>query len=719
MFSKSKNKTSSFLFGSKTRRVVFFVLAAVLVMGELTNFALAVKVTYDQNQLHDLENTFGLSKEQISNLGNSGITFDDFTKRVNEELTSPTYKDKTSAAAAQTAANSVYNEVANPATSGDTVSTSLNQFSASAALDGLKEGLASVVLAVVIGVLSIIVGFLKLLVYYAAQALDFTLNPSLYNFSGSPIVVQGWVVVRDVCNLFFLLVLLFIAICTILKIEKYHAKKTLLMLIIMALLINFSKPITVFIFDGSQLLMNFFLRQMGQTGTGQATSTVVAQASNIAEIVYKTLPNNNGSVAVAIQYLFGVVFLFMLAVAFVVTALMLIIRIVAIMLLIIVSPLAFFAAVIPDFSKMGSKWWSALFEYSYYGPAAAFFLLLATQLGTFLPKMTTAASGQTMDATVGNIINFLVVLVFLYASILMAKQFGGGVGGAVVGNANKFMKWGSGFYKGGGMWGGAARITGAADVYKGVKQGIAERKGWRVLTKEGREKASKEREERWKKKVAPFSMAAARKEADDRKNDDQKKVDAGIAKGNAADLLIASKRGTLTDEQIASAAVISTISQSKELRKEVLGNLRDKGNTHLAAYLRYKTKEMEDEAKPGEKNWRNASLEDFGEKEINDNKKLADMNWEKVMEPKFKSKEDATINFKISLVNRMQDIADTDPRRFLNILSNLDGARLNIIKNDKDFKSIIERARVSAGGGQRNRGAESQTGGYQSSGYGP
>lgn len=142
-----------------------------------------------------------------------------------------------------------------------------NQVGLTAAARGLLYAVGKSLLAVIIGVLAIIVYFCKDFVSLGAQVLDLTLSPNLYNFANSQMVVQGWTVVRDVCNLFFLLLLLFIAMCTILQIEKYHAKKTLLMLIIMALLINFSKPIAVFIFDGSQLLMNFFLSQMGPTGT--------------------------------------------------------------------------------------------------------------------------------------------------------------------------------------------------------------------------------------------------------------------------------------------------------------------------------------------------------------------------------------------------------------------------------------------------------------------
>jgi hypothetical protein len=387
----------------------------------------------------------------------------------------------------------------NPAAPGSNVSIS-NAFSGVG--KALGEGLLGTVMAIICGVLAVIAYFCKLFLMFAGWTLDFTLNPALYSFTSNTMIVQGWTIVRDVCNLFFLLVLLFIAICTILKIEKYHAKKTLLMLIIMALLINFSKPIAIFIFDGSQLLMGEFLKQL--TGNSQSPSTMYAQASSIAKFMYDDFQGYFGSNAsgmeIAVQYLFIIVFLFMFAVALFVMALFLIIRIVAIMLLIIVSPLAFFAAIVPDFSNMSSSWWSALFKYSFYGPAAAFFLLLATKLSNVLA--TTINPQSSMPGMGGNItqhiVQYLVVLVFLYASIIMSQQFGIAAASGIVGNANKFMKWAGGMSKGGGMWGAGARGVAYGGRTTGVSGGIGQAIGasrfGKYLTKKGRETAQKDRE---------------------------------------------------------------------------------------------------------------------------------------------------------------------------------------------------------------------------------
>lgn len=491
----NKASTSNILKSIKpNKRAVFFVLLAVLVLGFsfffITNFSHAQATPAPTQTTPKPQAMTQAQIEQIDGWKNwdpktpppAGTKLSDKQLGSTADLYNAQYYYKL-----------VPDNAFTPVT---TVSNAL-----SLAGQTIKEYAIGAILEAVTGVLLIIASFLKLLVYYAAATLDLTLNPSLYNFTSNRMIVQGWTTVRDVCNLFFLLVLLFIAICTILKIEKYHAKKTLLMLIIMALLINFSKPIAIFIFDGSQLLMNEFLKQMGGTqGTGQTTSTVVAKASQIANIVYETLPPVKGATtAIAIQYLFGVVFLFMLAVAYLVTAIMLLIRIVAIMMLIIVSPLAFFAAIIPDFSKMSSQWWSSLFEYSYYGPAAAFFLLLATQLESALPPMQkiSTTNGQ-IDVTVNSIIQYLLVIIFLYASIIMAKKFGGVAGAAVVGNANRFMKWGAGMTKGGGMWGAGARGVAWGGRTTGISGGVGQMIGasrfGKYLTKKGREDAQKDRE---------------------------------------------------------------------------------------------------------------------------------------------------------------------------------------------------------------------------------
>ena len=58
-----------------------------------------------------------------------------------------------------------------------------------------------------------------------------------YNdFINEPLVTQGWILVRDLCNMFFILIILVIAFATILRIESYNAKKLLPKLLIMVII---------------------------------------------------------------------------------------------------------------------------------------------------------------------------------------------------------------------------------------------------------------------------------------------------------------------------------------------------------------------------------------------------------------------------------------------------------------------------------------------------
>jgi hypothetical protein len=353
-------------------------------------------------------------------------------------------------------------------------------------------------------VLQVITFFCALFVDLAAHFLGFMLRPDLYNFTTEPMIVTGWKMVRDLCNLFFLLILLFIAFCTILQIEKYHLKKNLLTLVIMALLINFSKPIAIFIFDGAQLMMNYFLGAMG------SYENTITALSNVADVVYKDLPGffstlsssvagGGGFSSTAVQYIFAIIFMFMYAIALFVMAVYLLIRIVALWILIIVSPFAFLASIVPDFKKMSNDWWDALFKYSFVGPVMAFFLWLSTKLGSsfFISMAAKQKSGGTV-LEMGTLVSFMTVIVFLYASIMMAQKFGIQFASAVTSTANKALAYGTGLN--------AAKWTGRK-AWQGTKWGAKKAGSWadrEILAKRGLspkawkgawDKRTKEREE--------------------------------------------------------------------------------------------------------------------------------------------------------------------------------------------------------------------------------
>ncbi|GAI30419.1 unnamed protein product, partial [marine sediment metagenome] len=63
-------------------------------------------------------------------------------------------------------------------------------------------------------------------------------------------------------NMLLVLILVYIAIATILRLAGYETKKLLITFIIVALLVNFSPVICGLIVDASNIVMNFFLSEV-------------------------------------------------------------------------------------------------------------------------------------------------------------------------------------------------------------------------------------------------------------------------------------------------------------------------------------------------------------------------------------------------------------------------------------------------------------------------
>ena len=102
--------------------------------------------------------------------------------------------------------------------------------------------------------------FLLWIVAYVFNDLIFvSLNGDLLK---TPFLSEAWTVVRDLSNLFFILVLLYIAIKIILDLGAAEAQKMIARVIIVALLINFSMFFTKVIIDSSNILALVFYNKL-------------------------------------------------------------------------------------------------------------------------------------------------------------------------------------------------------------------------------------------------------------------------------------------------------------------------------------------------------------------------------------------------------------------------------------------------------------------------
>ncbi len=227
---------------------------------------------------------------------------------------------------------------------------------------------------------------------------------SYQHFLDAQAVIIGWAMVRDIANMFFVVILMIIAFGTILHLENYNYKKWLPKLILMAILINFSKTICGLLIDVAQVVMLTFVNAFQAVGGANMTDML-----GISKIV--TMSNNSaggGSFTTIVgAYVLGIIYLLVAVVVITTMMVILVMRLVMIWIYVVLSPLAYLLAAFPGGQKYASQWWSEFIKNLVVGPVLAFFiwLSLASLSGinnmTLSQKQISNINGQDTSYTTG------------------------------------------------------------------------------------------------------------------------------------------------------------------------------------------------------------------------------------------------------------------------------------------------------------------------------
>jgi hypothetical protein len=215
---------------------------------------------------------------------------------------------------------------------------------------------------------------------FAALFTNITLDLNVHLMdSGNQLVYTGWGIMRDIANLGFVLVIIVIAFGTILRLESYNARKLLPRLIAAAILVNFSLQIAGFVVGFSQTITDFFTARIGAADIASS----VAGAFN-PQSFFGTKPTiavDTGVLETLIVSIVSVVFVaaFTLAGAFTMLVLagLLLLRFLHLSFLLIIAPITWLFWVIPALQGQFSKWWDSFFRWTFFAPAAFFFVYLA------------------------------------------------------------------------------------------------------------------------------------------------------------------------------------------------------------------------------------------------------------------------------------------------------------------------------------------------------
>lgn len=258
---------------------------------------------------------------------------------------------------------------------------------------------------------------------------------------GGGAIRSSWVVVRDLLNISFVLVLLFSAFATIFQVSKFNYKKILLTLVLMALLVNFSYPIARTIIDFSNVMM-YSLVKVNFSFDSKAlffSADITKQSGLDVLLRPRSYPN-------AGVMLLGAIFVFIFGITLFGVAIMLFIRLMALALLLVFSPIGFVGNIIPGFEGFAKKWWKNLFEYAFFGPIVILGLNIALKLTTNIYGMGAMQSvakkaAPSADANILGSIAFLMIpLVLIWSVLLLAKKSSTVGAGMVMGKTQGVLK---------------------------------------------------------------------------------------------------------------------------------------------------------------------------------------------------------------------------------------------------------------------------------------
>lgn len=295
---------------------------------------------------------------------------------------------------------------------------------------------------------------------------SFVIELAAYNgYLDATAVQVGWVMVRDITNMFFVVALLAMAFGTILGIEQYEWKKLLVKFVLAAILVNFSRVICGVLIDISQLIMTTFVNGIVATAGGNIINMFNFQ--KMLNMHTEVRPGQLASPGIFTATVAALTFSGMAMAVIAIFLFILVSRLIGLWILIVLSPLAFVLTTIPATQSFANKWWSELGDRLVTGPVLLFFIWLsfvtvgvdqgqqigaaAEQAGLPHKQIIATDNNETSDAnTLGgsqyagvtdamgwnNMANFVVAIGMLVAGAKVASEIGGSSGSALTGVAS-------------------------------------------------------------------------------------------------------------------------------------------------------------------------------------------------------------------------------------------------------------------------------------------
>jgi hypothetical protein len=286
--------------------------------------------------------------------------------------------------------------------------------------------------------------------YFSGALMDLSLKFSL-NISDlvnqTTIINVGWQIFRDLANVVFIFLILWLAIGTILGLQQ-DTMKSLTRIILAALLINFSLFITKAVIDAANIFALHFFSLLVPDGGGSLAGVFMSGLRLSTVYNSAAIGQSIGFGQVILVTFFGSILILVSTYVFLAAAVMFLIRTVILIILMILSPIAFVSWVIPGMSGHTSKWWNTLFSQAFFAPA---YMAMAYVVGKAIQSpsggLIAARAGETSSfaaalatsapdpGVAGLLLNFILLIGMMVACLIVAGKIG------AVGSST-MMSWG-------------------------------------------------------------------------------------------------------------------------------------------------------------------------------------------------------------------------------------------------------------------------------------
>ena len=296
--------------------------------------------------------------------------------------------------------------------------------------DGSGGGVLGLINKIIGALIGLLQEFIYLIFYWLiAPIIQSILSIRTYTDTFAAVIYPGWEVVRNLCNIFFIVALIAIAMATLLRVESYKYKDLLVKLILAALLVNFSLVIAQAILGVADTIQNQFLPNNVEVIRSLAKDLMVSYRSDI----YGNLTNvgSQGYFALTVQPLFKLVLSLGSFLVFLAIGAFLVIRMVMLWVLLMLSPIPYVADILPATEKFKSEWWSNFLKYAFFAPIMGLFLNMAAVISNsaktnpVLKQVLVDPSilgNDNLSSFVFSVGSNILLLVFLVAGLKVAES---------------------------------------------------------------------------------------------------------------------------------------------------------------------------------------------------------------------------------------------------------------------------------------------------------